>query len=128
MTAFISTSYVSRVSALPPLVARAAFDDVVQQGAFSGAEWQLLFPERDLHAVLMCGWGLRAAVMVEIEPWSRSRVMVGIRHRSRNVPWWSERYFTSAHEAVRDLSVALQTWADAPLRALTEPRCLIRSA
>src|SRR3954470_19829253 len=128
MTTFFSTSYVSRVSTLPPLVARAALDDLVQRGAFNGEGWQLLFPARDRHAVLIGGWGMRAGVMIEVEPWSRSRVMIGIRHRSRNVPWWSDRYFTSAHDAVRDLTAALQTWADAPLRTLTAPSGLLRSA
>src|SRR4051794_21376747 len=100
MNAFITTSYVSRMCAVPPLVARAGLAHLgASERILTGDGWELRLGNPDGPGLLTAGWTLRAAVDVEIEPWSRSRVLVGIRHRARAVPWWSTAYFTSAHEA-----------------------------
>lgn len=120
MSGTITTSYVSGGCPLPPLVAQAALRGVLQQTPLMrGDGWELRLAP-DLSAELTAGWGLRAAVDVEVEPWSRDRVALGLRHRSRNVPWWRSAYFDAAHDAVRTLTTAMVAWADEPLRALLD--------
>lgn len=125
MTGFITTSYVSRVSTVPLLVARAGLDEVVRRTpAIVTPDWALRFGQPDVGTVaatVTSGWAQRAAVDVEIDSWSRSRVLVGLRHRSRAVPWWSDSYFAAAHAAVAAITNALEDWADEPLRAALLP-------
>src|SRR3954470_5763114 len=121
MNTFITTSYVSRMCAVPPLVARAGLAQLVAtERILTGDGWELRFGDRDGPSLLTAGWTQRAAVDVEIEPWCRSCVLVGIRHRARAVPWWSAAYFTSAHDAVAMITSTLQQWADQPLRSFVQ--------
>ena len=118
MNAFITTSYVSRMCAVPPLVARAGLAHMITTDRVLGGDgWELRFGDRDGPGLLTAGWTQRASVDVEIERWSKSRVLVGIRHRARAVPWWSAAYFTSAHEAAGLIVTSLEQWADEPLRS-----------
>jgi hypothetical protein len=131
MRGYYTTSYVSRMCGVPLLVARAGLMQLVDTTpTLGGPNWELRL-QRDsgrVSGVLVTGWAQRAAVDVEIEAWSRARVLVGLRHRSKAVPWWSDSYFTSAHEAVAHVTVALENWADEPLRTLLAGTDLIRSA
>jgi hypothetical protein len=111
------------------LVARAALADFTQRRpVVASTDWTLRFTgvadRGAAPAVLTVGWVLRAAVVVEIDAWSRDRVLVGLRHRARAVPWWSDSYFTSAHDAVAMITTALEYAADEPLRTLLERAAL----
>jgi hypothetical protein len=128
---FVATSYVARRCDVPLLVARAGLEELVRDTpVLRGSGWELRLDQSEhrVSGLLSAGWAQRASVEVEVEPWSRSRVMIGLRHRSRAVPWWSGGYFTAAHAAVEVLTDALETWADEPLRTLIAPFRLIRSA
>ncbi|MFL6238610.1 MAG: hypothetical protein ACJ735_03820 [Actinomycetes bacterium] len=121
MNADITTSYVARVCDVPPLVARAGLEELARtQPVLLGAGWELRFDDAT-SAVLTTRWPCRASVHVEVERWSRSRVLLGLRHRSRAVPWWSELYFASAHEAASAITQFLTEWADRPLREIVDP-------
>jgi hypothetical protein len=121
----IVTSYVSKICDVPPLVAAAALDDIVQvTPRIVGPTWELRLRPADANGtpgVLAAGWGLRAAIAVEIECWSSQRVMLGLRHRTRAVPWWSDGYFAAAHDAAAVLAWWIEDWADRPLRDLVCP-------
>jgi hypothetical protein len=69
-------------------------------------------------AVLTSGWVQRASVLLEVDTWSTDRVLVGMRHRARAVPWWSVAYYRAAHEAVALITDAIEEWADEPLRTV----------
>jgi hypothetical protein len=120
----ITTSYVSRICDVPPLVASAGLAQLARTTpSMSGSGWELRIErvtDEHVSGVLTAGWVQRAAVSLEIEPWSRARVIIGLRHRARAVPWWTGIYFTSAHEAVAHITTAIESWADEPLRAVLE--------
>jgi hypothetical protein len=122
MNADIATSYVSRVCDVPTLVAHAGLAEFVRRNpAIVTSGWSLRFTgteDASVSAVLSAGWAQRVAVDIEIERWSRDRVLVGMRHRTRQVPWWSTSYFGAAHDAVGVIIDALEEWADEPLRAV----------
>jgi hypothetical protein len=124
MTPLITTSYVSRICAAPPHVAQAALmSDVGTLPHITGRKWQLVMDsvvDGRLEATLSSSWSQRTAVIIEVEPWSRSRAFVGLRHRSRGVPWWSASYFAAAHEAVAMITDRVERWADEPLRRLVD--------
>jgi hypothetical protein len=121
MTSFVTTSYVSRVCSVPPLVAHAALAELISTTpVLLGEGWELRLGDNPNAATLIGGWPYRAAVSVEIERWSRSRILIGLRHHSRAVPWWTETYFTCAHAAVTLIADLFTAWADAPLRGLDE--------
>jgi hypothetical protein len=120
------TAYVERICPLPPLVAQAAYDEVLATPVV-GAGWQLRLtgpPNGAIEGVmrrrsglLTFGWPWRAAVELELNPWSQTRVTVGLRPCGRDVPpMWAALYFATAHEAVDQVAERLHRWADEPLR------------
>ena len=120
MTPYIVTSYVSRVCDVPPLVASAALDELVRvTPRLVGPTWELRLQASGAEGapgLLSARWGQRAPVVVELERWSSTRSVLGLRHRTRGVPWWSAGYFASAHEAAKALAGSIEDWADWPLR------------
>lgn len=132
--AFIRTNYVSRLLELPPLVAQAAFDDLVSvttdplQYTADGERARLMLraPVEQLsgpgyrafrchRAVILAGWH-RWPVELELLPWSAARVELGLRPLgvvSGRVP--PSRITRSGHELLAVLAAALHAWADQPL-------------
>ena len=124
MTPYIATSYVSRICDVPPLVARAALDDLVAvTPRLAERDWELRLGEPRhgrVPGLLSAGWGQRAGVVLELDRWSTKRVLVGLRHRGRAVPWWSAGYFAAAHSAAGEVVALIQEWADEPLREIVD--------
>jgi hypothetical protein len=126
----VTTYYISRVVRVPPLVACAAFDDLASEAArwSVGTEDGVLVvhpaPDqphmsREVPAHVHVR-GTRMSVALEIEPWSTTRVELGLRpHRWGPRQWPSDRQLAVGHAALCVLADQIVAWVDEPLRALT---------
>jgi hypothetical protein len=119
--------YVARPLDLPPLTARAVFDDHRRRGTviqMTSAELRLQGGRRPRLAqpsACLCRRGGLAAIPVEVEvaPWSSLSSELGIRPRMRFVPmasgWRQQRYLALAIQAaeglVRVLEDEVREWA-----------------
>ena len=129
------TTYLSRRLGVPPLVAQAAYDAEVPQGAHTvrasasprarlevrgraavtdGSRYE---PYRAHDALLV--YGARASrVRLELMPWSTSDTELGLRllrsARAGTPP--SKAYIAAGSALLEDLAALLRQWADEPLR------------
>jgi hypothetical protein len=140
----VSSLYVARPLALPPLTALAAFNahrDAVCAGETAkrylvetpGAKLRFIgscAPERSWPSVaLRRAFGrlhhgrtlVSFPVEVEISRWSATRCEIGIRPRGRTVPmtdsWLQRRYIALSEDAVEGLAHALERRVEEAIRA-----------
>jgi hypothetical protein len=132
----ITTYYMSRIVDVPPHVASAAFDAVLDQCADDTLRVlpTSARPEptrRARGAILRVPYG-PMRVSVEIEPWSTRRSQLGLVPLKWGLRMWpSSRQIETGHSVLTRLELLIDEWTNAPLRDVVRivtadnavPRC-----
>lgn len=142
MSQHFATSYISRLVGLPPLVAQAAFDELVGDHATTcvtvagrcrlklsargsaskagvpGAQ-PCTRPYRVVPSTLYAG-PRRTRVALELWPWSSGTVQLGLQPRVRGARQPPERILAAGHMVLAHMDTMLHAWADIPLTRLAD--------